>query len=184
MKRLLAAFCGVGGCTAGYKAAGFHVTGVDIAPQPRYCGDEFVQGDAIEFIRNHGHEFDLIHAGPPCQFDCTLSAGTNAVLRNSYPDLLEPTREALRSTGQPYVIEQPPGRATRRMRVDVKLCGEMFALRVLRHRNFELGGWSARQPKHEAHRGALLGYNHGKLFTAENGGWYYQVYGDGGPREA
>ena len=99
--RVLAAFCGVGGDTAGYQAAGCHVTGIDAKPQPRYIGDAFHQGDAIEYIRAHGHEYDFIQAGPPCQFDCTLTAGTNAAKRHLYPDLLEPTRAALESTGRP-----------------------------------------------------------------------------------
>lgn len=47
--RLLDLFCGAGGATRGYQLAGFHVTGVDIAPQPHYCGDEFVQTDAMTF---------------------------------------------------------------------------------------------------------------------------------------
>ena len=58
--RLLDAFCGAGGCTKGYQSAGFYVVGVDIEPQPHYCGDEFYQGDAIEYIREHGREFDVI----------------------------------------------------------------------------------------------------------------------------
>lgn len=174
--RLLAAFCGVGGCTAGYQAAGFHVTGIDINPQPRYCGDRFIQGDAVQYIRDHGHEFDLIHAGPPCQHDCTLTAGTNQG-RFDYPDLLDPTREALEGTGRPYVIEQPPGRAAKRMRIDVTLCGEMFGLRVIRHRNFELGGgWTTDRPEHLKHRGRVAGMRHGQWFT----GPYFAVYGDGG----
>ncbi|GAA5615854.1 class I SAM-dependent methyltransferase [Streptomyces platensis] len=174
--RVLAAFCGVGGDTAGYLAAGFHVTGVDLAPQPRYVGDAFHQGDAIEFIRVHGAEFDFIHAGPPCQFDCTLTAGTNAAKRSGYPDLLEPTRAALEATGRPYVIEQPPGRASKRMRVDVTLCGEMFGLAVLRHRNFELGHWTAPKPAHRPHRGRVAGMRHGVWYE----GPYFQVYGEGG----
>ena len=174
--RVLAAFCGVGGDTAGYQAAGCHVTGVDRRPQPRYVGDEFYWGDAIEFIRRNGHEYDLIHAGPPCQYDCTLTAGTNAAKRGSYPNLLAPTRAALESTGRPYVIEQPPGRASRRMRIDVTLCGEMFGLAVIRHRNFELGGWTTQRPTHVPHRGRVAGMRHGRWYE----GPYFAVYGEGG----
>jgi hypothetical protein len=174
--RMLAAFCGVGGDTFGYQQAGFHVTGVDLAPQPRYCGDDFHQGDAVAFIREYGHAFDYIHAGPPCQFDCTLTAGTNAARRSTYADLLEPTREALEATGRPYVIEQPPGRASKRMRVDVTLCGEMFDLRVIRHRNFELGNWTTTPPAHRPHRGRVAGMRHGRWYE----GPYFAVYGEGG----
>ncbi|MFJ6552812.1 hypothetical protein ACIQNT_11205 [Streptomyces luteogriseus] len=62
--RVLDAYCCIGGGTKGIKRAipGVHVTGVDIQAQPDYCGDAFHQGDAIEFIREHGHEFDFIHA--------------------------------------------------------------------------------------------------------------------------
>ncbi|MEU1443055.1 DNA methylase [Streptomyces mirabilis] len=173
--RVLAAFCGVGGCTRGYQDAGCHVTGVDIAPQPRYCGDAFHQGDAVQYIREYGHEYDLIHAGPPCQHDCTLTAGTNAG-KFDYPDLMAPTREALAATGRPYVIENPPGRASKKMRVDLTLCGEMFGLAVIRHRNFELGGWTMPQPTHLKHRGRVAGMRHGQWFT----GPYFAVYGEGG----
>ncbi|OEJ24317.1 DNA methylase [Streptomyces agglomeratus] len=173
--RVLAAFCGIGGDTAGYQAAGFEVHGVDRQPLLRYCGEDFFWGDAIEFIRRYGREYDLIHAGPPCQFDCTLTAGTNQG-KFRYPNLLSPTRHALESTGRPYVIEQPPGRASRRMRKDLTLCGEMFGLGVIRHRNFELGGWSAPQPEHKPHRGRVAGMRHGVWYE----GPYFAVYGEGG----
>lgn len=173
--KILDGFCRAGGSSWGYRRRGHHVTGVDIEDQPNYKGDEFIQGDAVEYIANHGHKYDLIHAGPPCQFDCTLTAGTNAGLY-VYPDLLEPTREALIATGRPYVIEQPQGKASKRMRVDLRLCGEMFGLEVIRHRIFEFGLWSMEQPKHIKHRGLIRGYNHGRYQE----GYYYQVYGDGG----
>jgi hypothetical protein len=171
----LDAFCNIGGSGMGLHLAGFNVVGVDLLEQPRYPF-EFHQGDAIDYIATNGTDFDLISAGPPCQFDCMLTAGTNQARRDQYPDLLEPTRNALDGTGRPYIIEQPPGRASKRMRVDVKLCGEMFGLGVLRHRNFELGGWSMPQPTHVPHRGRVAGMRHGEWFT----GPYFAVYGDGG----
>nr|WP_184942885.1 DNA methylase [Kitasatospora kifunensis] len=175
--RLLDAFCCAGGAGWGYHLAGWEVTGVDTAPQPNYPAPlRFVQGDAVEYIRAHGHEYDLIHASPPCQHDCTLTAGTNARRAVAYPDLLEPTRAALETTGRPYAIEQPPGRASRRMRVDLTLCGEQFGLAVIRHRNFELGHWTMPQPAHQPHRGRVAGMRHGQWFT----GPYFQVYGSGG----
>src|SRR4029077_3770260 len=46
--RLLDLFCGAGGATRGYQLAGFHVTGVDINPQPHYVGDDFMQADVMD----------------------------------------------------------------------------------------------------------------------------------------
>jgi len=170
--RVLDAFCGVGGAARGYQLAGFHVTGVDIKPQPRYCGDIFVQGDAVEFIREHGHEYDFIHASPPCQSQTALTKGTNKG-KWQYPDLIPQTREALEATSRPYVIENVPGSSIRK---DILLCGEMFGLGVIRHRYFELGRWSMLKPVHPKHRGRVAGFRHGTWYK----GPYLAVYGKGG----
>lgn len=154
----------------GYSRAGFEVVGVDIEPQPDYPF-EFHQSDAIEFVKEHGHEFDFIHASPPCQSQSALTKGTNK--GREYPDFIPQTRDALDALGKPYVIENVQGSTVRR---DMVLCGEMFDLEVIRHRYFELGGWSAPEPVHKKHRGRVKGYRHGVNYE----GYYYAVYGLGG----
>ena len=127
--RLLDAFCGAGGAAMGYHRAGFEVVGVDIAPQPHYPF-EFHQGEALAYIREHGHEFDEIHASPPCQAYSVCAPLTSG----NHPRLIEPLRDLLTETGRPYVIENVPGAPL----IDyVMLCGTMFDLRVIRHRWFE-----------------------------------------------
>lgn len=118
----------------GYHRAGFDVVGVDHMPQPRYPFT-FVQADALDYCREHGHEFDVIHASPPCQAYGTLAAINRARgLGGNHPRLIDPTRDALIATGAPWVIENVVGAP---MQTVVLLCGSMFALRVRRHRLFE-----------------------------------------------
>lgn len=100
--RLLDLFCCSGGASVGYSRAGFEVVGVDIEPQPDYPF-EFHQSDAIEFVKEHGHEFDFIHASPPCQSQSAITKGTNK--GRVYPDFIPETRAALDALGKPYVIE-------------------------------------------------------------------------------
>jgi len=130
--RLLDLFCGAGGAAMGYHRAGFdEIVGVDIKPQPNYPF-EFVQGDALEYCREHGHEFDVIHASPPCQaYSMMQNIHKNAHL---HPDLIEPTRETLENIGLPYVIENV-FRAP--LNGQLMLCGTMFRLPLSRHRWFE-----------------------------------------------
>jgi len=131
--KLLDLFCGAGGAAMGYSRAGFaEIVGVDIKPMPRYPFT-FVQGDALEYVAAHGHEFDAIHASPPCQ---RWSEATPLYSRGTHPDLIAPTREACLVVGAPYVIENVDG-ARRLLKSPLLLCGTMFGLRVWRHRWFE-----------------------------------------------
>lgn len=134
--RLLDLFSGAGGAAFGYMRAGFHVTGVDINPQPRYRGDAFVQGDALEYVAAHGHEFDVIHASPPCQAHSVLGAVWRgwSDYDDRHPDLVPITRQTLIATGKPYIIENVVGAP---LEYPVLLCGAMFGLKVYRHRLFE-----------------------------------------------
>lgn len=142
--RLLDLFCCEGGAAMGYSRAGFDVVGVDLEPRfaKRYPF-EFHAGDAIEFVKEHGHEFDVIHASPPCQ----RYSITNAARKHDYPDLIAPTREALQATGLPYVIENVVGAP---LQNPITLCWQHFnapgsvpdedgtPLRMERHRLFEV----------------------------------------------
>ncbi|QYA97139.1 SAM-dependent methyltransferase [Streptomyces anulatus] len=144
--RLLDLFCCQGGAAKGYADAGFDVTGVDTAPQPRYPF-RFVQADAIAYVLEHGAEFDVIHASPPCQHDsdCQRLQG------NTHPDLIAPTRTALQATGRPWVLENVRGAVPKLVR-PVMLCGPMFGVETYRHRYFETGGGlTLNQPRHPDH---------------------------------
>jgi DNA (cytosine-5)-methyltransferase 1 len=122
-------FCKAGGATRGLQLAGYHVTGVDIAPQPHYCGDAFIQADALTVDLTG---YDLIWAGPPCQFASVLTAQH----RHKHPNLIPATRARLHATGVPWIIENVAG-ARRHLHTPLMLCGTMFGLRVWRHRFFE-----------------------------------------------
>src|SRR4051794_38383067 len=104
--RLLDLFCGAGGCTKGYQRAGFYVVGVDVRSQPNYCGDEFIQADALAILRYAltGEaweselpaswlwlvDFDAVHASPPCQFATDYIRTGNV---GDHENLIPQTRE-------------------------------------------------------------------------------------------
>lgn len=134
--RLLDLFCCAGGAGEGYRRAGFDVTGVDIRPQPNNP-HKFIQGDALEYLREHGHEYDAIHASPPCQAHSDLKHMWNA---KKHADLIGPTRELLKAIGKPWIIENVEGAP---LLTPIMLCGTMFGLgaegaELRRHRLFEI----------------------------------------------
>ena len=136
---LLDLFCGAGGAAVGYSRAGFNVVGVDIEPQPNYPFP-YHRVDAVQFMWDHvldrrvrrGNVFAAIHASPPCQRYCAPSQYNRN--RDSYPDLVAPIRAALMESGLPYIIENTPGAP---LHFPLTLCGQMFGLRMYRHRLFE-----------------------------------------------
>lgn len=169
--KILDLYSCAGGAAVGYHRAGFDVVGVDIEAQPNYPFEHHVE-DALTFLaRTDLSEFDAIHASPPCQRYTALQAVAGNA--DHWPDLVGPTRDALDAIGLPYVIENVQGSPLRR---DLTLCGEMFGLGVIRHRYFELGGWTITQPEHIKHRGRVRGWRHGVFYD----GPYVAPYGDGG----
>lgn len=173
--RLLDLFCGAGGAAMGYSRAGFEVVGVDHVAQPRYPF-KFIQADALEYLSAETWDgagpsmlFDAVHASPPCQaYSVLRRANPDA----EYEDLIGPTRELLKETGLPYVIENVPGSPTRHT---IVLCGSMFGLgsngrQLRRHRNFELSFPMMSPPcVHEGEAVGVYGGGPTGRYTFENG---------------
>jgi len=144
---MLDLYCKAGGAGMGYKNAGFEVIGVDIEPQRNYPFD-FLKADAIDVLQKliasekiqvydkyySLLDFAAIHASPPCQKNSTMTKGLWKERLGSHPELIAPTRELLKRTGLPYIIENVP---TAPLINPTVLCGSMFGLGVRRHRLFE-----------------------------------------------
>lgn len=124
---ILDLFCCEGCAAVGYWKAGFVPTGVDLdLSRLRYYPFASELGDAIDFaLSPRAARFDAIHASPPCQ---AYSRG-NAGRETAWPKLIPAVREALRSTGKPFVIENVLD-AGPDMIDPVLLCGCMFDLQA------------------------------------------------------
>ena len=134
--KLLDLFCGAGGASAGYAAAGFEVHGVDLKHGKRYLYT-YLKADVLNVLRdvNYLNQFDVIHASPPCQTHSITQHLRNAQGKTtSKLDLIPETRTALIASGKPYIIENVPGSP---LINPIQLCGSSFGLKVRRHRLFE-----------------------------------------------
>ncbi len=141
--KLLDLFCGAGGASMGYHQAGIdHIVGVDSARKRRYPFT-FIQADALDYLKEFGSHFDIIHASPPCQ----AYAATKFLHTTVHPEYIEELRELLMSIGKPYIIENVVGAP---LHNPLLLCGTMFDLRVYRHRLFETS-FSVDMPEHPPH---------------------------------
>lgn len=154
----------------GLHQAGFEVTGVDIEPQPRYPF-KFVQADVTELMANQSRgdflgEFDFVWASPPCQF-YTQMLNHGLTPREKHPDMVAWIRKSLPYLAPAWAIENVWGAP---LINPILLCGEMFGLRVMRHRLFETS-WHMFQPHHPPHR------REGAIRKQGDGGYYFRVYG-------
>lgn len=166
---LIDLYCCAGGATKGYQRAGYYVIGYDINPQPRYCGDEFIQGDALSADLSFA---DAVHASPPCQGYTELrhAPGTKGA-----PLLIEATREKLVASGKPWVMENVDGAAWA-MVEPYRLVGTMFGLGaqgcdLLRGRLFETN-WPMRLPADPGPTQPIIGIygGHARKRSAKAGG--------------
>ncbi|HEU04035.1 MAG TPA: DNA cytosine methyltransferase [Nitrosopumilus sp.] len=149
--KLLDLFCGAGGASVGLKNAGFNeIIGIDINPMPEYPF-KLNQIDALNTSIKEMEKADLIWASPPCQ---AYSHGTIKWRKKGkeYPDLIRETRRLLQATQKPFVIENVIGAPLRK---DLMLCGEMFRLKIIRHRIFECHGFKPNQIPHKKHKNAV-----------------------------
>lgn len=147
--RLLDLFAGAGGAARGYQLAGFHVTGIDNRPQPRYAGDLFIQADALNPPVDLS-SFDVIHASPPCQ---AYSVATRD--KSKHPDLVSRVRRMLHDSGRRWVMENVPGAPMQDWTIIV--CGSAFGLKVRRHRLFESNLLLMSSPCRHAEQGQPVG---------------------------
>jgi DNA (cytosine-5)-methyltransferase 1 len=130
--RLLDTFCCAAACAVGYSWAGFDVSvGIDIEDRGKDYPFDFIQSDALDYLDKYGHEYDFIHASPPCQQHSVM----RHITKKDYADFIAPCREILQSLGLPYVIENTPKAP---LRYPILLRGDMFTgLLVKRERIFE-----------------------------------------------
>lgn len=152
--KLLDAFGCQGGAGRGYQLAGFCVDAVDLDANalrryPLDCvGATVTVGDAIEHIKAEGHRYAMSHASPPCQ----AYSQTRFLTTTAHPELVDQTREVLRASGIPFVLENVVGAP---LDYPLTLCGAAFGLTassrqsraqgrrlfLRRHRLFETSGW-------------------------------------------
>ena len=168
--RLLDLYCGAGGAGRGYHRAGFDVTGIDLLEQKHYP-HTFIRGDVLNLDPHWiASEFDAVHASPPCQAHTGLKHAPGGKL---HADLIPATRQLLKRTGLPYVIENVVGAP---LIAPITLCGSMFGLaageyQLRRHRLFEIN-WNIPKVPECRHTTPVIGVygGHVRCRSSAHGG--------------
>ena len=156
--RALDLFCGPGGAAKGLERADFEVFGIDKNPQD-YPFD-YAMCDVFDLPLEFFDDFDFIWASPPCQG----YIDTN-VNKTDHPRHIPQLRKLLEYTKKPYVIENVQ---LAPIRHDLMLCGDMFNLKIIRHRYFEIEGFHVPRIKHFKHNGMVAT---GDYVACYNGGY-------------
>jgi DNA (cytosine-5)-methyltransferase 1 len=166
--KLYDVFCGAGGATKGYQRAGFRVIGIDNKPQKHYCGDGFIEMDALMFLDRYiilgdFEKADAFHASPPCQKYSVMTKGRWKDRLASHPDLIMAVRDMLLACNLPFTIENVAG-AKHNLLNPILLCGTMFQLgtkegnQLRRHRYFETSWlWSDLLPQCQHNKASTIG---------------------------
>jgi C-5 cytosine-specific DNA methylase len=166
--KILDLFCCCGGASTGLSDSGKNkIVGVDVIGNHNYPF-EFIKSDVFKLEESFFNEFDFIWASPPCQFYIP----TNKYKDTRHPDFIPITRELLLRAEKPFVIENVPGAPIRK---DLMLCGEMFSLKIIRHRLFEIHGFTVLNPEHKRHKLSVM---NGTAIGCYSGGINPGFYGD------
>lgn len=167
--KVLDLFCGGGGASMGIHQSGVtEIVGVDIKKQKDYPFT-IINQDVLSLDVGFLKEFDFIWASPPCQ---RFSSSTPVENKKNHPDLIQDVRDLLTLSGKPFVIENVMPSP---INENLILCGEMFSLKVIRHRKFEIKGFFAKQPKHKKHKGLSCM----EAFRRKKDYYYESVHGNG-----
>ncbi len=153
-------FCCAGGAAMGVHRAGFEVEGWDIKPQPRYPF-KFHLGNALGADLSG---FDFVWASPPCQKHSKTASLHKHIQHECF---IERTREKLKRSGLPYIIENVMGAPLHNAGM---LCGVMFGLKVFRHRKFESNQMML-FPAHQQHDGSTGSHRGYSTEESSRGGY-------------